>query len=146
MAADNRERLIADLQFGAVAGTALVLGGVTYVPATWYLGLSKTTPNEDGTNFTEPVGMSYGRIAVPNNFTSFRLAVTNLGVTTKANAINLKFVDPTGTWGLLTDYGWFTTLTGGIPEYHHPLDTPITVQSGNTPVEFAPDQLEMVWD
>jgi hypothetical protein len=143
MATDARERLIADSQFGA---GVITISAVTYAPATWYLGLSKTTPNEDGTNFTEPVGMGYARVAVTNNFTNFPVAVTALGVTYKTNGAKFTFPTPTGVWGLLTDFGWFLTSTGGVPEYTHPLDTAITVQSGNTPVEFDVGQLEMVWD
>jgi len=143
MATDARERLIADSQFGA---GNITVSTIVYAPTTWYLGLSKTTPNEDGTNFTEPVGLGYGRVTVLNNFTNFQLAVTSLGVTTKANGAKFTYANPSGLWGLLTDYGWFTTLTGGIPEYTHQLDVPITVQNGNTPVEFDIGQLVMVWD
>jgi hypothetical protein len=148
MATDARERLIADSQFGsgAITVTAGVPIGGAFAPATWFLGLSKTTPNEDGTNFTEPVGLGYVRLSVANTAASFRPAVTTLGVTTKSNLIVLNFANPTGTWGLLTDYGWFLASSGGVPEYTHEIDVPITVQNGNTPVGFDIDQLVMVWD
>lgn len=149
MATDARERLIADSQFGSgavsVTPSGTLIGGA-FAPATWYLGLSKTTPNEDGSNFTEPVGSNYSRVAVTNNATSFRPAATSLGVTTKSNLIKFTFANPSGTWGLLTDFGWFLASSGGVPEYTHALDVPITVQNGNTPVEFDVDQLVMVWD
>ena len=149
MANDARERLLADMQFGSgaisVTPSGTLIGG-TFAPITWFLGMSKTPPNEDGTNFTEPVGLGYGRVSVVNDFTKFRAAVTNLGVTTKTNLAKLTFANPTGNWGLLTHFGWFTTSSGGIPEYHDELDVPITVQNGNTPVEFDIDQLVMVWD
>jgi hypothetical protein len=148
VATDARERLIADSQFGSgvITITAGVPIGGAFAPATWWLGLSKTTPNEDGTNFTEPVALGYARIAVLNDSTKFRPAVTTLGVTTKSNLAKFTFANPTGTWGLMTDYGWFLASTGGTPEYTHALDVPITVQNGNTPVEFDVDQLVMVWD
>lgn len=138
MATNPREAIIADSQFGG--------GGHTWAPSTWYLGLSKTTPNDDGTNFTEPVGLGYSRVAVTNNTTNFPAAVTNLGITTKTNGAAFTFTNPTGLWGLLTDLGWFTALTGGVPQYVKELDTPITVQNGNTPVQFAIGQLVMPWD
>lgn len=134
MATDARERAIADGQFGS--GT----------PATWYLGLSTTAPNDDGTGFTEPVGGAYARVAVTNNATNFPAATTVAGVTTKKNGAKITYVNPTGTWGLLTWYGWFLALTGGVPEYVNPLDTPITVQSGNTPVEFDINAMAMSFD
>lgn len=149
MATDARELLIANMQFGSgaisVTPSGSLIGGA-FAPATWYLGLSKTTPNEDGSNFTEPVAMSYARVAVTNNLTNFPAAVTTLGTTTKTNGIKFTFPNPSGTWGLMTDYGWFLASTGGIPEYTHELDVPITVQNGNTPVEFDIGQLVMVWD
>lgn len=151
MATDARERLLADLQFGAANGSAVSLtstyGTVTYVPATWYLGLSLTVPNDDGTNFTEPTGGSYARLAVTNNPTNFAAAVTTSGVTTKANNAAFTFTNPTGNWGQILYYGWFTASgTGvGLPEYHNPIDTGITINSGNTPVQFAAGQLVMPW-
>lgn len=151
MATDGREVLLANMQFGSglisVVATATLIGGA-FAPATWYLGLSKTTPNEDGTNFTEPVGLGYARVSVVNDNTKFGPAVTTLGVTTKANVGKFTFANPSGTWGLMTDYGWFLSPTAGVgtPEYHHELDVPITVQNGNTPVEFDIGQLVMVWD
>lgn len=137
-ASDSRERAIADSQFGG--------GATTWAPATWYLGISTTTPNEDGTGFTEPVGGSYARVAATNNSTNFPAATTVSGVTTKKNGAKLTHPNPTGNWGLITYYGWFTASTGGTPEYTNDLDTPITVQSGNTPVEFDVGQLSMAWD
>lgn len=135
---DVRERLIADSQFGG--------GASAFAPATWYLGLSTTTPNEDGSGFSEPVGGSYARVAVANNATSFPGATISNGVTSKRNGIKFTYTNPTGTWGLLTHYGWFTASSGGTPEYTNPLDTPVTVQSGNTPVEFDIGMLSMVFD
>lgn len=135
---DSRERQIADSQFGG--------GATTWAPATWYLGLSLTAPNEDGSSFTEPVGGSYARVAVTNNATNFPAATTVGGITTKANGAKFTFVNPTGTWGAISYYGWFTALSGGTPEYSNPLDAAITVRNGNTPVEFDIAQLVMRWD
>lgn len=137
MATDTREQKIADSQFGG--------GATTWAPATWYLGLSTTTPNGAGGGFTEPSGGSYARVAVTNNATNFPAALTSGGVTTKTNGIKCTFTPPTGTWGIITYYGWFTTPTGGLPEYVFPLDAAITVKSGNTPVEFDISALTMTW-
>jgi hypothetical protein len=137
-ATDARERTLADSQFGG--------GATTWAPATWYLGLSTTAPNEDGTGFVEPVGGSYARVTITNNATNFPAATTAAGVTTKTNGIAFTFTNPTGTWGSINYYGFFTALTGGTPEYWNPLDVSITVKSGNTPVEFAASQLVMPWD
>lgn len=142
-AIDARERLMADVMFGA---GAVVLNTITYAPATWYLALSTTQPNEDGTGFTEPVGGSYARPALTNNATNFPPSTTVNGVTTKKNGAAFTFPNPSGLWGLIGWYGFFDVASGGLVQWHNPLDTPITVQSGNTPVEFAAGQLIMPWD
>lgn len=138
MATDARERTIADSQFGG--------GATTWAPATWYIGLSTTTPNEDGTGFTEPVGGSYARVGLTNNATNWPAAVTTSGVTLKKNGVAATYTNPTGNWGLIVCYGLFTAVSGGTPEYWGALDTQITVQSGNTPVQFDINQLSLQFD
>lgn len=123
-ASDARERAFANREFGS--GT----------PVTWYFGLSTTTPNDDGTGFTEPVGGAYARVGMTNNITNFPVAATVAGETTIKNGVKITWANPTGNWGVVTHYGIFTALTGGTPEYTNPLDSPITIKSGNTPVEF----------
>lgn len=133
-ASDDEERTLADSRFGSGS------------PATWYLGLSTTTPNDDGTGFTEPAGGSYGRVTITNNVANFPAAATLSGVTTKKNGAKFTFTNPTGTWGLIVYYGFFLAVSGGTPRYFNPLDTPVTVQNGNTPVEFDIAQLVMPFD
>ncbi len=138
MAVDARERLIADSQFGG--------GATTWAPATWYLGLSTTVPNEDGSNFTEPVGGAYARVAITNNATNFPAATTSAGTTTKTNGAAFTFPNPTGTWGLILYYGFFTAASGGVPDYVGALDTGITVKSGNTPVQLDIGAMSLLWE
>lgn len=137
-ATDAREVLIANSQFGG--------GATTWAPGTWYLGLSTTTPADDGTGFTEPSGGGYARVAVLNDSTRWELASTSGGVTSKANKTAFTFPNPTGNWGQITHYGFFTASSGGTPEYTNPLDTSINPKTGNTPVEFAAGQLVMTFD
>lgn len=147
MATNNREKLIADSQFGAGLITVSAAGFLagTYAPATWFLGLSTTTPNEDGTNFTEPIGGSYARVSVANDTAHFPAATVS-DATTKTNGAIILFTNPTGTWGVMTYYGWFTALSGGQPEFFFPLDAAITVKSGNTPVQFDIGALSMSFE
>lgn len=135
---NSRERAIADSQFGG--------GATTWAPATWYLGLSTTTPNDDGTSFTEPSGGSYARVAITNNVTNFPAATTVSGETQKTNGAKFTFPNPTGSWGAVGTYGFFTASSGGTPEFSNPLDAAITVRNGNTPVEFDIGQLIMTWE
>lgn len=138
MAVDIQEALIADSQFGG--------GATTWAPATWYFGLSITQPNDDGSNFTEPVAAAYARVAMVNNATNFPPAATVAGVTTKSNGVAITFPNPTGLWGLIIYWGCFIGPTGGVVRYFNPLDVPITPQNGNTPVQFAINQLVLPWD
>lgn len=136
-AVDSRERSIADSQFGG--------GATTWAPATWFLALSTTTPATDGSGFTEPVGGSYARVSITNNATNFPAASTSAGTTSKANGTTLAFPNPTGTWGLLTHFGFFVASSGGTVEYWFKLDAAITAQSGNSPVQFDIGQLIMTF-
>lgn len=137
-ATDAREVFIANSQFG---------GGVsTWAPATWYLGLSTTVPNDDGSGFTEPVGGSYARVTVTNNATNFPAATTVSGVTTQTNGTKFTFPTPTGTWGSIVYAGFYTSTTGGTVQYTFALDTAITVKNGNTPVEFDLSTILLTFD
>lgn len=133
-----REIIIANHQFGNSVTTPS--------PGTWWLALSTTIPNDDGTGFTEPSGGGYTRKQIANSTASFAAATTTNGVTTKANLIPFTFADPTGTWGLIVAYGWFDVQTSGTVQYWNPLDAPITVKNGNTPVEFEAGQLIMSFE
>lgn len=133
-ASDARERAILDVIFGSGS------------PATWYVGATKTTPNDDGTGFTEPSGGSYARVAVTNNATNFPAASTTSGRTVKKNGTKITFPNPTGLWGSLVGLGFFTASSGGTPEIVQLLDDPITVAAGNTPVEIDVNELEIEAD
>lgn len=134
-ASDVRERAILDAIFGSGS------------PATWYVGLTRATPNDDGTNFNEPTGIgSYARVAVTNNTTNFPAATTTSGRTVKRNGTKITFPNPTGTWGAIIGIGFFTASSGGTPEITQLLDNAISVASGNTPVEIDVNELEIEAD
>jgi hypothetical protein len=134
----GREAIIADSQFGG--------GSSTWAPATWYLALSTTTPSNDGSNFTEPSGGSYARVSITNNATNFPAAVNDNGVTKKISGAKFTFPNPTGAWGTVTHFGFFTASSGGTVQYWQALDASIAPKSGNTPVEFDIGQLVMIVD
>lgn len=133
-ASDDEERAVLDLRFGSGS------------PTTWYIGLSTTTPNDDGTSFTEPVGGSYARVAMTNNGTNFPSATTVGGITYKRNGTAITWPNPTGNWGTAVAWGAFLAASGGSPRYTNLLDTPVAIKSGNTPVEFAASALELTAD
>ena len=133
-----RAEIIANSQFGS--------GATTYSPATWYCALSTTTPAEDGTGFTEPVGGSYARVAVTNNATNFPPASINGNLAQKSNGAKITFTNPTGNWGIVSHVGFFTASSGGTVQYWQALDSTIAPRNGNTPVEFDIGQLLMTFD
>jgi hypothetical protein len=92
-----------------------VFGGTTFTASgTLYVGLSTTTPAEDGTNFTEPATASgYARVGIINNKTNWSTAsqVSTSGEVHNRTAIT--FPTSTGNWGTITHFGIFDNPTTG---------------------------------
>lgn len=129
----DEEKAIADLRFGSGS------------PATWWLGLSTSTPQNDGSGFSEPIGNGYLRVQITNNTSNFPAATVVDGITRKRNGPAFTFPNPTGPWGVITHWGFFTTSTGGTPRWVQPLDSPISPRAGHSPVEFAGQQIELTF-
>ena len=134
MSASNaRELVILDAEFGSGA------------PATWYIGLSTTTPDDAGASFTEPAGGAYARAAVTNNATNFPAATTVSGVGTKKNGTAVTFPTATANWGTITHLGLFTASSGGTPAYTQALDASTPVNNGDT-ASFAANAISLTAD
>lgn len=132
-ASPSRLRITADRDFGS--GT----------PATWYIGLSVAVPNLDNTGFVEPVGLAYVRVASTNSAGNWPAATTVGELTQKLNGAKITWPNPTGTWGTILAWGAYLASTGGVPEFAARLDSPITVKSGNTPVELDIGMAKLTW-
>jgi len=79
----------------------LLGAGATLLSGVQELALSKTTPNDDGTNITEPSGSGYARVSVVNDGASWAAAAAGL----KDNAANIVFPVATGgDWGIVTHF------------------------------------------
>lgn len=65
-------------------------------PASVFVGLSSTKPNDDGTGITEPViaTNAYARVSVTNNDTNWPDAASRV----KSNGTPVTFPAPTGAW------------------------------------------------
>jgi hypothetical protein len=98
---NDLENEILDWTFGRVA--------MTLNTATIYIGLSTTTPVDDGTNFTEPVGNAYARVAITNDAAEWPAASGGA----KTNANDVTFPTASGSWGTVTYFGIFDALSGG---------------------------------
>lgn len=86
-----------------------------------YLGLSSTTPNDNGGNFTEPSAATYPSYARIQLNIKEAMAYTDMFGTVAAGAVSndKEFVSPEckedGGWPTFTHFGIFDTPTGGTP-------------------------------
>lgn len=78
-------------------------------PTTYYLALSKTEPQADGTGVTEPTGGGYSRIAIDRNSSSFTTSADG----TVKNKISLLSSESTANWGSIPYYAFYDARTGG---------------------------------
>lgn len=95
--AHEYERKILDFLFG---------GGTLTSPANYQVGLC-TGINDTGTDVTiigEPSGGGYERVTVPNNTTTWELAITEDGQTIKKNKAEIMFPEATVSWGTVTHF------------------------------------------
>lgn len=98
--------------------------------ANCYIGLSTTTPNADGSNFTEPSGGDYARAIIG---LSLQPATQVMGVPVDGyveNTAIIFFPEATASWGTLTHFGLFAGSSGGSPLIFGALTSPIAVSSG----------------
>lgn len=117
---DDYANLVLDLLFGLGTNTAA---------STYYIGLSSTTPTDNGTNVTEPSGGSYARAQVDNNSTNFPNAAARL----KSNGTNIVFPVATADWVAgadLTHFVIYDAANGGNFVAWGALTTPSPVLSG----------------
>jgi hypothetical protein len=104
-------------------------GGTNYsAEATWYLGLRS--------GGSELSGGSYARVPVTNDTTSFPNVAANIMV----NGVAITFPQASADWATADEVALFSASSGGTARYTGLLDTPVTVQSGQTR-EFAPGDL-----
>lgn len=99
----------------------LITGKIKTISGTGfcYLGLSRETPDNDGSNFDEPTECaSYSRVQLNVNtameYTDKFGSVSN-GVVTNAEEICTHECLEDDGWGLLTHFGIFSQETGGTP-------------------------------
>lgn len=105
------------------------------LPRTYYLGLSTTMPNVDGSNVTEPSsGTGYARVAL-----TCMTAPTN-GVITNSQIIT--FAESTADWGVVRAFILFGSQSGSDPLVYNSLTTPKTVEM-DTIVVIKPGNLTL---
>ena len=103
-------------------------------PATLHVGLSTTTPANDGTNATEPVGNAYARVAVPAA-TWDPSTVASPAV--KVNGTAVTFPQASGgSWGNITHLVYYNALTAGTVVGFAALTAARQIDDGDT-LNFA---------
>jgi hypothetical protein len=106
-------------------------GGTNYSPnGSWYVGLRS--------GGSELSGGSYARVPITNDTTSFPNVAANVMV----NGVAITFPQASADWATADEVALFSASSGGTPKYTGVLDTPVTVQSGQTR-EFAPGDLRI---
>lgn len=106
-----------------------VTGKLAYTKPTIYVGLSSTTPAEDGTNVTEPSTGSYARVTTAAGDWNSAAA----GATANLNAIT--FAQASADWlagANLTYLVAYDAITTGNPLWYGALTVPKPVLSGDT--------------
>jgi hypothetical protein len=123
----------------------LFTDGAYSPPATLYIGLSSTTPNEDGTNVTEPSGGSYARVATT---AADWAAATSADPSVKTTTAVKSFPQASANWvggSNLTHFLLFDADTAGNLLAFGALTTPKPVLSGDT-ASFASGALSLSLD
>ncbi len=109
------------------------------------IGLSTTTPADDGSNITEPSGFGYARASVANDGTEWPAAAAG----EKKNANTILFPAASGgSWGTLTHWVMYDS---GVPKIWGVLDdgagvpTPRLVSDGDQ-FRFLANNLRIAMD
>lgn len=130
---DFLENELLDHVFAAAAYTA---------PTDIYVGLSTTTPNDDGTNITEPAGGNgYARVQKTNNLTNWPAATGGL----KENGTSVDFPTATGAWGTVTHFFLADAGAGGNILATGALSSAKTIDNGDT-ASFAIGDIDITLD
>lgn len=90
------------------------------IPDSYYIGLSTTAPNVNGTNVTEPSGSGYTRMELTS------LGEPASGVVTNTGAID--FPESTASWGTVTHFVIYDASAEGNLLQYGPLSTPRSIE------------------
>lgn len=105
-----------------------------------HIALSTTTPQEDGTGITEPIGNNYSRIQITNDSTQWNTALNG----TMDNKIAINFPQANGSWGTITYVVAYAADNTSLVWYG--LLTPAKQITTNDTLSFAIGDLDMIAD
>ena len=104
-----------------VAGNLFGTKADPAMPTEYYIGLSTTEPNSNGGNVGEPSGGGYSRIKLDN------LGAPVDGVVTNGN--NIDFNESTSSWGTVSYFTIYDSLTGGNLLMYGALSAPRSIET-----------------
>lgn len=104
------------------------------IPSTYYLGLSTTAPNVDGSNVTEPTDTAYTRCELTS------LSEPSDGMV--QNEESVEFPDSTANWGTVTHFVVYDAQTGGNLLLYGQLNKSRVIQE-DSHVSFGVNQLKL---
>ncbi len=101
-----------------------VLKVASFTPPTIYIGLSTADPTDDGSGLAEPSGKGYLRVEVEEWSAAASRA--------SQNEVMIEFPEARGSWGVITHFALFDSLSGGNMLGHGSLAESKTVNSGDS--------------
>lgn len=103
--------------------------------STCYMALSTTTPNEDGSNFTEPASSTgYARVLIGQSTDSSTQKMTDPQNAHTENSEIIFFPEATSSWGTITHFGLYDAATNGRLIVFGQLSTPVAVSTNFVPL------------
>ena len=117
------------------------VGKTAYAMPTTYVGLSSTTPADDGTGVNEPVGDGYARVA------TIGADWATATISSIQNATIISFSTASADWvggSVLTHTVLFDAQTGGNMLNYGNVTTPVPCLSGDT-LSFAVGELDILY-
>ena len=88
-----------------IAGNVFGSKTTPALPGEYYIGVSTSAPNMDGTGVTEPTDAAYARVKIES------LSTPTSGVV--KNTADIAFADATEDWGTCTHFVVYDAQTGG---------------------------------
>lgn len=116
-----------------------IVGKASYTAPTAYLALSTADPLDTGASIAEPSGNGYARKSTAAG--DWNSAASG----SISNANDITFAAASGSWGTITHFAIFDSLTTGNMLLHGQLTVQKAVSNGDT-VKFAAGDLVITLD
>jgi hypothetical protein len=121
-------------------------------PTTLYMGLL-TSASSDSTLGTEVTGGDYERASISSSLLNWS-GTQSVGSTsastgvsgTTSNNVEITFPTPSASWGVVTHFAIYDSLTGGNMLFWSPLTDSKSINNGDPSPSFPPNSLSVQID